>query len=449
MASDYKFVSTDTEALVSSFVSAYEKLTSRTVNPADPDMLFIRWVADMFVQARVQINYAGNQNIPSRADGVNLDALGELFYTHTRPAATAATCTMEVTISAAQSSAVLIPAGTRFTDTDYTLYWDAVEDVYIAAGSTTATVTIVCETAGTGGNGYVAGQISTLVDISNIHYYESCVNTTVSDGGAEAATDAEFYALLRASEDAYSVAGPMGAYEYWAKQVSTEISDVKAIRPTERVTRTLPVFDGHAFIGGEHLFLSTLAIAGGTEGTDYTASYEDNLLTISITAGGALDGASTISATVTAEKAGHVYIYALMDDGTMATETIKGLIYDACNDEEVRPLTDYVEVRDPGTQNYNIDLTYYIQSGIGISASSIETAVSNAVAEYIDWQSARLGRDLNPSYLTWLLMQQEGIKRVVVRSPVFTELSDGANGSDPELAVLGTTTIVNGGYEDE
>lgn len=449
MASDYKFVSTDTSALLSAFVTAYEKLTDRTVNPADPDMLFIRWVVDMFIQERININYAGNQNIPSRAVGSNLDALGELFYTHTRPGATKATCTMQVTLSAAQLSAILIPAGTRFTDTNYTLYWDAVEDVYIQAGTRTGTVTIECETAGTAGNDYQVGQINTLVDISNIRYYDSCGNTTVSDGGAEAATDEEFYQLLRASEDAYSVAGPIGAYEYWAKQVSTEIADLKAIRPTERVTRTLTVHDGHAFIGGEHLKVSTLIITGATLDTDYTVTYTDNLLDISIVSGGALAGSSTISATITAEKAGHVYIYALMDDGTMATETIKELIYEACNDEEVRPLTDYVEVRDPGSQNYNIDLTYYIQSGVGVNASNIETAVNNAVAEYVDWQSEKLGRDLNPSYLTWLIMQQDGVKRVVVRSPVFTELSDGTNGTDPEVAVLGTTTIVNGGYEDE
>ena len=449
MASDYKFVSTDTEALLSAFVTAYEKLTGHAVNPADPDMLFIRWVCDMFVQERVNINYAGNQNIPSRAEGENLDALGELFYAHTRPAATKATCTMQVALSSARLSATLIPAGTRFTDASYTLYWDAVEDVYIPAGSRTGTVEVECETAGTAGNGYVVGQIQTLVDISNIAYYESCGNTTISDGGAEAATDEEFYQLLRASEDAYSVAGPMGAYEYWAKQVSTEIADLMAIRPTERLTRTLTVYNGHAFIGGEHLKVSTLSITGATLDTDYSVTYTDNLLDIAIASGGALAGASTISATITAEKAGHVYIYALMDDGTIASETIKDLIYEACNDEEVRPLTDYVEVRDPGTQTYNIDLTYYIQNGAGASATSIEIAVNNAVATYIDWQSAKLGRDINPSYLTWMLMQQDGVKRVVIRSPAFTELSDGTNGTDPEVAVLGTTTIVNGGYEDE
>ena len=32
----------------------------------------------MILQERVQTNYAGNQNIPSRAEGADLDALGEL-----------------------------------------------------------------------------------------------------------------------------------------------------------------------------------------------------------------------------------------------------------------------------------------------------------------------------------------------------------------------------------
>ena len=72
----YQFVSTDTAALVSSLVAGYEKITGVSVQPASPEKLFIQWVADIIVQERVLNNYTGNQNIPSRAEGENLDALG-------------------------------------------------------------------------------------------------------------------------------------------------------------------------------------------------------------------------------------------------------------------------------------------------------------------------------------------------------------------------------------
>ena len=91
--SDYKFVPTDAGDIVSALVTAYERITERALHPADPDMLFLRWVADVIVQERVLTNYAGNQNIPSRASGDNLDSLGELFYATERPQAQPAVCT--------------------------------------------------------------------------------------------------------------------------------------------------------------------------------------------------------------------------------------------------------------------------------------------------------------------------------------------------------------------
>ena len=108
----YQFVSTDTAALVSSLVAGYEKITGVSVQPASPEKLFIQWVADIIVQERVLNNYTGNQNIPSRSEGENLDALGELFYVVERPAAQPAVCNMRFHISEAQETAILIPAGT-------------------------------------------------------------------------------------------------------------------------------------------------------------------------------------------------------------------------------------------------------------------------------------------------------------------------------------------------
>lgn len=226
----YQFVSTDTGALVSALVAGYEKITGVSVQPASPEKLFIQWVADIVLQERVMNNYTGNQNIPSRASGENLDALGELFYVSQRPAAQPAVCNMRFYLSQAQSTSILIPAGTRVTDASGTLIWETVADVYVAIGDTAADVQIRCQTPGAVGNGYAAGQINTLIDLFD--YYSRCENTTASGSGSDAPTDDEFYALMRASQDAYSTAGPQGGYIYIAKRVSTEISDVVANSPT-------------------------------------------------------------------------------------------------------------------------------------------------------------------------------------------------------------------------
>ena len=57
-------------------VAAYEAITGETVHPASPERLFIQWVAAIILQQRAIINFVGNQNLPSRATGANLDALG-------------------------------------------------------------------------------------------------------------------------------------------------------------------------------------------------------------------------------------------------------------------------------------------------------------------------------------------------------------------------------------
>lgn len=450
MASEYKFVDTDADVIVAAMVKAYEALTGKSTAPASPERLFITWAADVIVQLRSMINYAANQNIPSRAEGENLDAIAELFYEKTRPAASAAQCTMRFTISAAQSSSVIVPAGTRITDVNNTLIWATTADIVISAGNLSATGTAVCQTAGQEGNGWVAGQITELVDVYS--YYDSCQNITTSDGGTDELTDAEFYELLRESEDAYSTAGSYGAYVYWAKSASTDIADVIPWRPVISRSGSLTVYDHHAFLGGYSLEVDTMVVKSGNNtlalNTDYEYVYEDGLLTISLLQTGGYYNVGTLSLSIADHKPGCVWIYGLMNDGTIPSAEVKSLMLSACNAASVRPLTDEVAVKDPTSVSYNINLTYYMPLNSDLSGVEMASAVDAAVEEYKTWQSTKLGRDINPSKLIALLMAT-GIKRVNVTSPVFRELSDGSGLTPPELAVVGTVSVTNGGYEDE
>lgn len=372
----YQFIPTDPDEIVEWMTAKYEELTGVTVQPGSPERLFIQWAASVVIQERALANYAANQNLPSRAEGENLDALAELFYTHERPQAKAATCTMRFTISEPQAFAVLIPKGTRVTDASNTHVWETAEDIYVTAGETYADVKAVCQTVGAAGNGFVAGQINTIVDL--FAYYQSCANLTESDGGGDAATDEEFYELLRLSMDGYSCAGARGGYIYFAKRVDTKIADVIAASPTPGVVK----------------------------------------------------------------------LYVLMDDGSIATEEMKEKVLAACSADDVRPLTDFVSVEDPEQVPYNVRLTYYIQDDAEVSAEELALAVAEKVGEFTDWQSAKLGRDINPSRLISMLMET-GIKRVELEEPAFTSLRDGSGTEAPQVAVLGTVTVKSGGYEDE
>lgn len=373
---EHQFIPTDTGEVVALLTALYEKITKTTVHPASPERLFIQYMANIIIQERVLSNYAANQNVPSRAEGENLDALAELTHINGRPEAKPAVCKVRFSISEAQDTAILIRAGTRVTDPANTLIWETEADAYVPIGETSVELPVRCQTAGTIGNGYAAGQINTLVDVYD--YYSECVSTTESGSGSDVPDDDEYYELMRASMDSFSCAGARGGYIFWAKQVSTEIADVIANSPTPGVVK----------------------------------------------------------------------LYVLMNGGELANEEVKGEVLAACSADEVRPLTDQVFVEDADVVDYDIDFTYYIQTGSSASAADIAAAVQSAVDKFNTWQCARLGRDINPSRLINLLMQT-GIKRVDLKAPAFTVLRDGSNKTVPQVARIGTVTITNGGYEDE
>lgn len=279
---EHQFFSTDAETLVAEMVAAYEKITGISVQPASPEKLFILWVADVIIQERVLSNYTGNQNIPSRAEGENLDALSELFYVTERPAAQPAVCTERFHVSEAQESAVLVPAGTRVTDASNTLVWATAEDAYIPIGATHIDIPIRCQTVGVVGNGYAVGQINTLIDLYD--YCNGVENVTVSDDGADEASDEEFYELMRASQDAFSTAGAMGAYVYYAKKVSTEIADVVANSPEAGHVRLYTLMnDGN--VAGEEIKAAILAACNPDDVralTDFVATADPELVSYDI-----------------------------------------------------------------------------------------------------------------------------------------------------------------------
>ena len=164
---EYEFFPADEETLVAELAADYEQRMGVRVQPASVDKLLIQWAAHALLLERVRANHIGNQNLPSRAEGKNLDALAELFGEPERPGAQAAVCTERFFLSAAQQTAILVPKGTRVTDGSGGLVCETTDDAYIAIGETSVDVPIRCQTPGAAGNGYAPGQICTAIDIIN------------------------------------------------------------------------------------------------------------------------------------------------------------------------------------------------------------------------------------------------------------------------------------------
>lgn len=139
---------------------------------------------------------------------------------------------------------------------------------------------------------------------------------------------------------------------------------------------------------------------------------------------------------------GVVELIPLLINGEIPSSDILQAVYDYCSADDKRPLTDNVEVKAPSVKNYNIDIVYYISNENLSNAKTISNKVNETIESYILWQKEKLGRDVNPSKLTEILMKT-GIKRVEILEPAFDTLNY------YEVALCENTNINFGGVENE
>lgn len=139
---------------------------------------------------------------------------------------------------------------------------------------------------------------------------------------------------------------------------------------------------------------------------------------------------------------GIVDIRFIMADGSIPdAATIAGLT-DYLQQRGKRPLTDNVTVGAPDVVPYNIAATYYINKSDRANTEAIQDGAQQAVEDYQAWQSARIGRDINPDELRGY-MKNAGVKRITITEPAFTVLTD------QQIAQCGTVSLTYGGLEDD
>ena len=384
MANKYpnvQFVDTDTETLVNGLIMSYEKFTGRTLYPADPARLFIYWIADIILQEREIINNSAKQNVPRYAEGDYLDSIAEIFKDTERLQATPAKTVLRFYISAAQPSAQTIPKGTRVT-IDGEITFETTESATIKPGELHADAAAVC--------------ITTEIN---------------PETGKEATIGAK-------------------ANGFVPGQISQIVDVFPFYQKVENITTT----------------------DGGADRESDTAFYErlrDSTETFSTAGpfGAYVYWAKTASARIvdvkpTSPEPGVVDIRILLENGEIPDKQMIQLVLDTVTADKVRPFTDFVQVSAPDVIKYNIDVTYYIPTQSESGANIIQNNVKVALEQYRKWQSEKMGRDINPSKLAEMLMNA-GIKRVEIKSPVFTQIEDNA------VAVLDNENVIYGGFEDE
>ena len=272
---DITFAERDPTTIELDIVGTVEGYLNRTLARADPLRLFLMGVEAIIIQQREIIDHSAKMNLLAYAEGDYLEHHGVLVDTD-RLEATAATVTLRLTLSAVREAATAIPAGTRATAGDG-VYFAIDEAAVIPAGETSIDVAATCTETGAKGNGYVAGEIKTLTD--PVPFVATVANTTTSEGGADREEDDDYRSRIQEAPERFSVAGPSGAYEYFAKATNPLISDVKAQNGGAGVVNVYVLLQGGELPGAE-----ILAAVDETLSNEKVRPLTDNVNVLSPTA---------------------------------------------------------------------------------------------------------------------------------------------------------------------
>lgn len=426
---ELEFIDTDSESIYEKIKESIENTIGESLYPGDERDVFANALSYVLIAAFNSVNDACQQKMLRYARGTTLDALGEGRGVMRKMSETASV-TLKFSVAQSMSSNIVIPSGIRVTG-DYEHYFITDDTVVINAGDTSVTVDATAEIGGSDYNGLEAGTITTIVDISKIPLVSSVTNITTSAGGADEEEDDVYRERIREAENAYSTAGTAKAYKYWALTADSTVTDAVVSLEDETVTKDLTVYSQKAFIGGTYIHDKTLKVYK-KDGTpcvldrDYSYNYDDQLLTISL-----LDPIKTeTSLKVSYERTngGHVRIIPLVEGGGVPSDAVIKKVKDVCSSDDVKPLTDIVDVVKPEEVEYSIELTYYTTFKDANEVITNVEGPGGAIDKYKDWQCSCIGYDINPDELRKRILSPgdglTGANRVIVTKPEYVELND-------------------------
>jgi len=351
---------TSPNLILADMISAFESASGRVLQPAQVERLLIDLYAYRESLVRNAIQYAGQQNLLAFAIFPMIDYLGSLVGV-TRLQAQPATTTIEFTLSNPLTINVTIAAGTSVGSGDGQVVFATNADVVISAASTSATANATATVAGMAGNGFLAGQISVLLNPSAL--ISSASNTSTSSGGSAPETDDHLRTRIQAAPNQFSSAGPAGAYRFFALGVDPSIIDVQVVSPAP---------------GTVNVYVLTGPVAVQPVAAPNATGI----------AGSAL--LSSVQAALTADT--------------------------------VRPLTDTVVTSSVTEIDYQINATITLYSDV--DPTQTMGAAATAIQQFAIELASEIQRDIVPSQIITAL-SVAGVYEVTLSAPIYTQLTAG------------------------
>lgn len=328
------FVNTDPAQILAQVLDSYEQLTGYKLNPADAEYSICSSIAYQKALVLQRINEAGKSQLLDFATGVVLDYIAAPFDIQRLPSEQAS-CTLRFEIIAGHLE-VLLPLGTRVASSDGNAIFQTIDDVTILEGVSQVEISAICQTAGLIGNGYGISAINSLLD--PYAYITSVQNIDITAGGSDEETDSNLRERVKLSTSKYSVAGSTNAYIYWSKSASPLITDV-----------SIDVFDNYMPITSYTLWTTGMTATKG-QIISYNGTFFATLSTHISTTAPYLDHVHFLAT-------GDVFIFALMNDGEIPTQSINDGILAILNGDTIRPINDTVYVNSPTVRNFTVILS--------------------------------------------------------------------------------------------
>jgi len=337
-------------AIITEYEGDFFQITTfaKTLAPGDPVRILLLRMAARESQYRVLLNYGFQQNFILSAVGINLDAIGSNYgpLGARLPAASALT-TLQFSINAPINIDIPIPINTTVSGSSSTanVVFQTTAAGTIPAGSTSVAIPAACTQVGAIGNGYVAGQINSILNWIP-PFIVAVTNLTTTQGGADVETDDAYAMRLALVPGAFSVAGSYQAYMFWGYTANVDISSVSIVGPNGDINQTPP----------------------------NTA-------------------------------AGYVDVYILLQGGQIPGSSVIAQVQSFLSATTIRPLGDFVTVKVPNVVNYNIVGTFWVDPKNQNMLPQIEQQVQAVLPEFNTMTSSQIGRTVNPEHLGQMIME--------------------------------------------
>ena len=223
------------DEMLSWFKKKRTELTGEDIilGKADDRRIILLAGAYFIFQGYMCMDDAGKMGLLKYSRGDYLENLGALKHIYRKPAA-GATTTLRFAMVATRASATSIPKGTRVTAGDG-VYFATDEYAEIPIGETFVDIPATCTTTGQATNQYDIGDLNTIVD--PVAFIDSAKNTTKPENGADIESDDSLRQRIYIAPASYSTAGSVDSYEYFARQYSADISNVRITSPSPGVVQ--------------------------------------------------------------------------------------------------------------------------------------------------------------------------------------------------------------------